>query len=250
MKSSGMRSRVLRPQAQSSFSACAWPKRMTIEVAIIEDNSTIRRSLETIVNRARGCQCVGAWGTGEEALRLLRNSAPDVVLMGIQSPNMSGVECTAQLKKLLPGAQVIMVTVYEDPDHIFQALRAGACGYLLKRSTPEQIIAAIREVHQGGAPMSSEIARKVIAQFREPLETAAEVDGLSAREREVLELVAQGMNNQDIAGRLGVSVDAVRWHLKHIYLKLHVHSRTQAALKFGSSSRKAGRFRNRLCSGS
>ncbi len=205
-----------------------------IKVAIIEDNSTIRESLETMVNLAPGCQCVGAWGTAEDALRLLCRQAPDVVLMDIQLPNMSGVECTAQLKEQLPAAQIIMVTVYEDPDRIFQALRAGACGYLLKRSTPEQIVAAIRDVHQGGAPMSSEIARKVIAQFREPLETAAEVDDLSAREREVLELVAEGLNNKDIAGRLGVSVDAIRWHLKHIYLKLHVHSRTQAALKFRS----------------
>jgi len=167
-------------------------------------------------------------------LRMLRQQAPDVVLMDIQLPNMSGVECTAQLKEQVPAAQIIMVTVYEDPDRIFQALRAGACGYLLKRSTPEQIVAAIRDVHQGGAPMTSEIARKVIAQFREPLQTAAEVDDLSARERQVLELVAEGLNNKDIAGRLGVSVDAVRWHLKHIYLKLHVHSRTQAALKFRS----------------
>ncbi len=175
-----------------------------IKVAIVEDNSTIRETLATIVSHASGCQCVGAWA------------------------------CTAQLKEQLPATQVVMVTVYEDPERIFQALRAGACGYLLKRSTPEEIIAAIREVHQGGAPMTSEIARRVIAQFREPLETAAEVDDLSAREREVLELVAEGMSNKEVAGRLGVSVDAVCWHLKHFYLKLHVHSRTQAALKFRS----------------
>jgi DNA-binding NarL/FixJ family response regulator len=203
-----------------------------IKVAIIEDNPTIRDSLETMVNHAPDYQCVGAWGTAEDALRMLPRQAPEVVLMDIQLPTMSGVECTARLKEQMPAALIIMVTVYEDPDRIFQALRAGACGYLLKRSIPEQIIAAIREVHQGGAPMSSEIARKVIAQFRQPVETAAEVENLSAREREVLELVAQGLNNKDIAGHLGVSVDAVRWHLKHIYLKLHVHSRTQAALKF------------------
>ncbi len=117
-----------------------------------------------------------------------------MVLMDIQLPSMSGVECTAKLKGQAPQRiQIIMVTVYEDPDRIFQALRAGACGYLLKRSTPEQFIAAIRDVHQGGAPMSSEIARKVIAQFREPIETAVEVDQLHGREREVLELVAEGM---------------------------------------------------------
>ncbi len=203
-----------------------------IKVAIIEDNPTIRESLEAIVNLAPGCACVGAWGTAEEGLRMVRKQEPEVVLMDIQLPNMSGVECTAQIKELLPAVQIIMVTVYEDPDRIFRALRAGACGYLLKRSTPEQIIAAIRDVHQGGAPMSSEIARKVIAQFREPQETAEEVENLSTREREVLELVAQGMSNKEIAGRMSVSVDAVRWHLKHIYVKLHVHSRTQAALKF------------------
>jgi len=205
-----------------------------IKVAIVEDNSTIRETLATIVSHASGCQCVGAWDTAEEGLRMLSKQPPDVVLMDIQLPNMSGVACTAQLKEQLPATQVVMVTVYEDPERIFQALRAGACGYLLKRSTPEEIIAAIREVHQGGAPMTSEIARRVIAQFREPLETAAEVDDLSAREREVLELVAEGMSNKEVAGRLGVSVDAVCWHLKHFYLKLHVHSRTQAALKFRS----------------
>lgn len=206
-----------------------------IKVAIVEDNKTVRESLETIVNLASGCQCVGAWGTAEEALQMLRRPEPDVVLMDVQLPNMSGVACTAQIKERLPAVQIIMLTVYEDPDRIFHALRAGACGYLLKRSTPEQIVAAVRDVHQGGAPMTSEIARKVIAQFRDAASTAEEVENLSIREREVLQSVAQGWNNQAIAGRLSVSVDAVRWHLKHIYLKLHVHSRTQAALKFQTS---------------
>jgi DNA-binding NarL/FixJ family response regulator len=206
-----------------------------IKVAIVEDNPTIRESLKTIVSLAEDCECVGTWGTAEDALKVLARQSPDVVLMDIQLPNMSGVECTALLKQQLPAAQIIMVTVYEDPERIFQALRAGACGYLLKRSSPDQVIAAIRDVQQGGAPMSSEIARKVIAQFRQPVEQAAEVDTLSAREREVLELLSHGLDNKEIASRLGVSVDAVRWHLKHIYLKLHVHSRTQAALKFRAS---------------
>ena len=207
-----------------------------IKVAIVEDNPTIRESLKTIVSLAEDCQCVGCWGTAEDALKVLVKQAPDVVLMDIQLPNMSGVECTAVLKEQLPSAQIIMVTVYEDPERIFQALRASACGYLLKRSSPDQVIAAIRDVQQGGAPMSSEIARKVIAQFRQPVEQAAEVDTLSTREREVLELLSHGLDNKEIAARLGVNVDAVRWHLKHIYLKLHVHSRTQAALKFRAST--------------
>jgi DNA-binding NarL/FixJ family response regulator len=145
---------------------------------------------------------------------------------------MSGIECVARLKKLLPSVQVIMVTVYEDPDRIFSALRAGASGYLLKRSAPEQVLGAIRDVLQGGAPMTGEIARKVIVHFQEQSTTAAEVEKLTGREREVLELVSHGFINKEIADRLSVSVEAVRWHLKHIYAKLHVHSRTEAALKF------------------
>ena len=132
----------------------------------------------------------------------------------------------------LPAAQIVVVTVYEDSDRIFQALQAGACGYLLKRSAPERIIAAIREAKQGGVPMTPEIARKVIGQFRAAPTAAAQVEGLTAREKEVLELVMQGLENQDIADRMGVSIAAVRFHLQHIYEKLHVHSRSEMILKF------------------
>ena len=170
--------------------------------------------------------------TAEDALLLLPAQAPEVVLMDIQLPKMSGVECVAHLKELLPSVQVIMVTVYEDPDRIFCALRAGACGYLLKRSTPEQIVAAIRDVRQGGVPMSSEIARKVIAHFQEQETAASDVENLSAREREVLDLVVRGLSNKEIVGRLGISIEGVRWHLRNIYHKLHVHSRTEVLVKF------------------
>ena len=128
--------------------------------------------------------------------------------------------------------QIIIVTVYEDTERIFKALRAGACGYLLKRSAPEELIAAIREVRQGGAPMSREIARKVIVSFQEPVVAAAEVEGLSERESEILELVAAGLPNKLIAARLGLTDGTVRWHLRHVYHKLHVRSRTQATRKF------------------
>jgi DNA-binding NarL/FixJ family response regulator len=202
-----------------------------IKVAIVEDNKTTREGLETIINLAPGYQCVCACATAEDALRLIPEHQPDVVLMDIQLPNMSGVECVAQLKELAPAAQVIMVTVYEDPDRIFRALRAGACGYLLKRSTPEQILSAVRDVQQGGAPMSGEIARKVIAHFQDQEAATAQVENLSAREREVLDLVVHGFSNKEIADRLSVTVEAIRWHLKRIYQKLHVHSRTSAALK-------------------
>lgn len=203
-----------------------------IKVAIVEDSKTTRDGLATIINLSSEYRCGCAVDTAEEALRVLPKYQPDVVLMDIQLPNMSGIECVAQLKKLLPDVQVIMVTVYEDPDRIFRALRAGASGYILKRSAPEQVLTAIRDVQQGGAPMSGEIARKVIGHFQDQSVNTNEVERLSPREREVLELVAHGFANKEIADRLSVSTEAVRWHLKHIYNKLHVHSRTEAALKF------------------
>lgn len=207
-------------------------------IAIVEDNRVIRESLAEFVQSDPDCQCVCTCVTGEEALKLLPKHQPDIVLMDIQLPGISGIECTAQLKQLLPPVQIIMVTVYEDTDRIFKALRAGACGYLLKRCSPEEVVAAVREVKQGGAPMSREIARKVIFSFQEPVAAAAEVEGLSPRESEILELLAQGFPNKQIADRIGVSDGTVRWHLRHIYHKLHVRSRTEAALKFRSA--KAG----------
>jgi len=205
------------------------------KVAIVEDNRTIRESLTEFVQTDAEFRCVCACGTAEEALKSLPKHQPEIVLMDIQLPNMSGIECTAQLKQLLPSAQIIMVTVYEDTDRIFKALRAGACGYLLKRCSPEELISAVREVRQGGAPMSREIARKVIVSFQEPLAVAAEVEELSPREREILELVASGFPNKQIADRLGLTDGTVRWHLRHVYNKLHVRSRTEAALKFRSN---------------
>jgi DNA-binding NarL/FixJ family response regulator len=202
------------------------------KVAIVEDNKTTREGLEAIINLSSDFQCICTCSTAEEALKVLPKLEPEMVLMDIQLPNMSGVECVTQLKELLPSVKAIMVTVYEDPDRIFSALRAGASGYLLKRTAPEEVLNAMREVQQGGGAMSGEIARKVIGYFREQTTAKAEVDELTAREREVLELVVHGLSNKEIAERLSLTVEAVRWHLKHIYQKLHVHSRTEAALKF------------------
>jgi DNA-binding NarL/FixJ family response regulator len=204
------------------------------QIAIVEDNTMVRSSLQAIVDGAAGYRCVCACSSGEDALQIIPKHRPDVVLMDIQLPNMSGVECAARLKDLLPDVLIIMVTVYEDSDLIYRALRAGASGYLLKRSTPAQILAAIQDVQEGGVPMTSVIARKVIASFRQQSVTAQEVEGLSVREREVLDLLACGSANKEIAQRMGISVDAVRWHLKHIYSKLHVRSRTEAVLKLQS----------------
>src|SRR5579885_2405265 len=158
-------------------------------LAIVEDNKTIRESLAEFAQTDPECRCVCTCATAEEALKVIPKHRPDLVLMDIQLPNLSGIECCAQLKQLLPSVQSLMVTVYEDTDRIYKALRAGACGYLLKRCTPEELIFAIHEVRQGGAPMSREIARKVIASFREPATSVSEVEGLSPREREILELL-------------------------------------------------------------
>jgi DNA-binding NarL/FixJ family response regulator len=210
-----------------------------IKVGIVEDNKTVQEGFEILVNRTPGLQCVCTCTTVGEALQKIPKMQPDVVLMDIQLPDASGVECTAQIKSLLPSVQIIIVTVYEDSERIFQALQAGACGYLLKRAKPEKIIAAIQEAHEGGVPMTPEIARKVIGQFRSHAVAATEVESLSPRESEILQLVMHGFANKEIADRLGVTVAAVKWHLQHIYEKLHVHSRTEAALKFrqGQSSR-------------
>lgn len=204
------------------------------KIAIVEDNKVIRESLMEFVQADPECRCVCACATAEEALKIIPKHEPEIILMDIQLPNMSGIDCLPQIKQLLPSAQVIMVTVYEDTERIFKALRMGACGYLLKRCAPEELIAAIREVRQGGAPMSREIARKVIASFQEPVKAAAEVEELSPRELEILELVAGGFPNKVIADRLGLTDGTVRWHLRHVYHKLHVRSRTEAALKFRS----------------
>ncbi|HEX4266030.1 MAG TPA: response regulator transcription factor [Verrucomicrobiae bacterium] len=202
-----------------------------VKIAIVEDNKTTRESLETIVNLSSEYRCVCVCETGEEALRVIPGHQPAVVLMDIQLPKMSGVECVARLKELMPSVQVIMLTVYQDPDRIFRALRAGASGYLLKRATPDMVLNAVRDVQQGGVPMSAEIARKVIGYFQIQPTAAPELEKLSPREIEILNLIAPGFSNKEIADRLGISIESIRWHLKNIYHKLHVHSRTEAASK-------------------
>jgi DNA-binding NarL/FixJ family response regulator len=209
------------------------------KIAIVEDNKVIRESLMEFIHADPEFRCVCACATAEEALKVIPKHEPEIVLMDIQLPNMSGIDCLAQLKQILPSLHIIMVTVYEDTERIFKALRMGACGYLLKRCTPEELLTAIREVRQGGAPMSREIARKVIFSFQEPVKAAAEVEDLSPRELEILELLAAGFPNKAIADRLGLTDGTVRWHLRHVYHKLHVRSRTEAALKFRTAKSSA-----------
>lgn len=207
-------------------------KPKTITVGIVEDDAGIRQSLEWLLKSSPEFSCVAACQNVGEALSVLPKAMPEVVLMDINLPDRSGIECTVQLKELLPSVQVVMITVYDDSDKVFNALRAGASGYILKRAAPERILQAIREVHAGGVPMSSEIARKVLGAFREPSPAPAGEQNLSRREQEVLELLSQGCSNKEIADKLFISIETVTWHLRHIYTKLHVRSRTQAALKF------------------
>ena len=204
-----------------------------ITVGIVEDDAGVRRSLEWLLKSSAEFLCVASCQNVEEALRVLPKAAPQVILMDIHLAGSSGIECAARIKEILPASQVVMITVYGDSEKVFDALRAGASGYILKRTPPEKILQAIREVHDGGVPMSAEIARKVLGTFREPAPApAAEEQNLSRREQEVLELLSRGCANKEIADKLSISIETVTWHLRHIYSKLHVRSRTQAALKF------------------
>ncbi len=204
---------------------------MAISVAIVEDNAEVRRNLSRYIDGAPGFRCKHLCATAEEALRTIPPSPPDVVLMDIQLPGMSGIACTASLKAALPSVPVMMLTVYEDTEVIFRALKAGASGYLLKRSDPAKVLEAIKELHHGGAPMTDQIARKVIESFHPSKPEVHSQDKLTTREEEILDQLAQGYVTKEIADRLGISSATVRFHLKHIYDKLHVRSRVEAVIK-------------------
>jgi DNA-binding NarL/FixJ family response regulator len=203
-----------------------------ITVSIVEDDSHARQILAGWLRAADGFECVGKHETGEKALAELPHEKPNVVLMDINLPAMSGVECVSRLKPSLPETQFIMLTVYEDSDHIFNALRAGASGYLLKQIPCEELLAALSDVHRGGSPMTGSIARKVVQHFQAGPPKPADNTGLSPRESEVLELLARGYLYKEIAEALRVSVPTVNSHIRHIYEKMHVQSRGQAVAKY------------------
>jgi len=205
---------------------------MVIKVFIVEDDRETRESLSELVSGASGLRCLGTYSTGEAALRGASEQTPDVALVDINLPGMNGIECVAKLKAQLPSLQVLMLTTYEDSDLIFNSLRAGAKGYLLKNMPPEELVQAVAQVHAGGAPMSMQIARKVVDHFHQLQRQASEVDQLTTREREILALLAKGSLYKEIADNLSISMSTVRTHIQHIYEKLHVQSRTEAARKF------------------
>lgn len=202
-----------------------------IRVALVEDNTRLRRQLVQLIADAPGFVCTGDFADAETALAGLPAAAPDVVLMDIQLSKMSGVECVARLKDTLPDVKVVMLTAYDDSDTIFQALENGASGYLLKRTPPDELLRSIQDVQNGGAPMNSHIARLVVQSFHRRGSSPRPAENLTAREEEVLRLVAQGYINKEIADTLGISLETVRQHLKNCYAKLHVRTRTEAAMK-------------------
>ena len=211
------------------------PAKPDVRVALVEDKPGVRDSWTRLINSLAGFNCVGACTSGEEALRVIPSLKPEVVLMDIFLPRMSGIECTTQLKLLLPKTQILMLTAVEDDELVFMALVAGADGYLLKRTKPEDLRAAMLDVLGGGAPMTSEIARRVVESFRKAKAQSKPDVHLSAREEEVLILLSKGYSNKEIASQLSIGVETVGSHLKHIYEKMHVRSRAEAVARYMTS---------------
>lgn len=205
---------------------------MPIAVSIVEDSDQVRGTLARLISRAAGFVCLNQYASAEAALEGLPRERPNVVLMDINLPGINGVECVRRLKQVAPEIQVIMLTVYEDTENIFNALAAGASGYLLKRTSMAELLAALREVQAGGSPMTTHIARKVVQSFQRTPAATQPADNLSQREQEVLDLLAQGLIYKEIAEKLGISYETVHTYIRRIYEKLQVRTRTEAVAKF------------------
>lgn len=205
---------------------------MPITVAIVEDNDQLRGTLARVINRAEGFKCVSQYANAEAALAGLPKDNPEVVLMDINLPGLNGVECVRQLKQLAPQIQAVMLTVYEDTDNIFNALAAGATGYLLKRTKSAELLESIREVQRGGSPMTTHIARKVTQSFQKAGPSQQPTENLSQREQEVLDCLSKGFLYKEIADKLGISYETVHTYIRRIYEKLQVRTRTEAVAKF------------------
>jgi DNA-binding NarL/FixJ family response regulator len=205
---------------------------MPIAVAIVEDDAEICEELERIVSGAPGFVCVCSCRNADSALREIPSARPDVVVMDLSLPDGSGIECTRQLRRRLPDVQILVFTIHDDSERIFQALAAGASGYLLKRSSPTELLTALRNLVNGEVPMTGAIARKVLARFRSEPQSEADITGLTPREQTVLAKLAEGLSAKEIATELSISAATVNAHLKHIYRKLDVRSRIEAVIAY------------------
>src|SRR5881394_1255488 len=205
---------------------------MPIKVAIVDDDEGIRASLATLIRRSPSLRLTGDYPDAETALKEVPKRLPDVVLMDINLPGIKGVECVRQLKLAMPQVQFLMLTVYEDSDSLFNSLKAGASGYLLKRTASARLLEAIRDVHSGGSPMSPHLARRVVQFFSKPAEGDSPIARLTPGEKEFLDQLANGYAYKEIADRMKISIDTVRSYVRTAYEKLHVHSRTEAVVKF------------------
>jgi DNA-binding NarL/FixJ family response regulator len=205
---------------------------MQIKVAIVDDDEGIRSGLSALIKRAAGFRLVGEFANAETALKEIPGLLPDVVLMDINLPGMKGYECVRQIKASHPAVQFLMLTVYEDGDSLFNSLRAGASGYLLKRTASARLLEAIRDVFNGGAPMTPQLARRVVQFFSKPAAESIPLAKLTPAEREFLDQLANGYAYKEIADRMNISIDTVRSYVRTVYEKLHVHSRTEAVVKY------------------
>lgn len=205
---------------------------MSIRISVVEDDKALRNAIKEWIGSDKRFKIISEHGNAEEAVAQLPDKAPDVVLSDINLPGMSGIECVRQLKGRMPKTQFLMLTVYDDTERIFQALSAGATGYLVKRASRHELLSAIVDIHRGESPMSSGIARKIVKSFQRAEPVAQPADKLAPRERQVLELLAQGHLYKEIADQLQLSVPTVNCYIRSIYEKLQVHSRAQAVAKF------------------
>jgi DNA-binding NarL/FixJ family response regulator len=225
--------RTIKDQAAGPCAASC--RKPPVKIALVEDQPKVRDSWTRLINSLTDFSCVCACATGEEALRIIPEEEPDAVLMDIFLPRMSGIECTARLKEILPQTQIVILTAMDDQELVFMALEAGADGYLLKRTKPSELRTALLDVMGGGAPMTSQIARRVIESFRRKAQTRNESTRLSVREEQILLLLSQGYSNKMIAHKLDLSIDTVCSHLKHVFSKMHVRSRTEAVVRYMAS---------------
>ena len=203
-----------------------------VRIGIVEDQAGVAESLKKLINRAAGLQVIGTYPNGETALEQIPRHKPDLVLMDIGLPGMSGIECVRSLKTLLPSLPIIMLTVYDEGAYLFDSLKAGASGYLLKRTTGEKLVEAITEARLGGVPLTRQMAGKMAQYFQQLGTTTSEMATLTKRERETLALLAEGFRYKEIADRLGIALETVREYVRNTYRKLHVSSRTEAAVKY------------------